>query len=68
MLKTYIKQHGDDLTEIELCHEDSLVATITVSHGWVDITYEQAVSNAGSYELLRIDNTGAVIIDKPTIA
>ena len=68
MLKTYIKQHGDDLTEIGLCHGGSLVATITVSQGWVDITYEQTVSTVGSYELLRIDNTGAVIIDKPTIA
>lgn len=65
---TLHKQHDKNLTELEILADDKLVATITVSNGWVDITYEKNVSDVGSYELLQMDESGKVIIDKPTLA
>jgi hypothetical protein len=66
-LTTYHKQHGEDLTELEILSHGKLIATITVSGAWIDITYEHPI-NSGSYELLKIEETGIISIDKPTLA
>lgn len=68
MLKTFHKQQRDDLTELEIMSHGKLLATITVSGNWVDITYEHPTISSGSYELLHIEDNGTISIDKPTLA
>lgn len=67
MFTTYHKQHGDDLTELEILSHGKLLATITVSGNWVDITYERPI-DSGSYELLKVEESGQITIDKPQLA
>lgn len=67
MLTTYHKQQRDDLTELEIMSHGKLLATVTISGNWVDITYENPITK-GSYELLHIEDNGTISIDKPTLA
>jgi hypothetical protein len=66
-ITTLHKQHDDQTTELEILGDNRLLATVTVSGGWIDITYERIISDKGSFELLRIDDKGNVIISEPTL-